>query len=396
MGAARVQGGGERPLSGLKVVDFTAMVAGPWATRLLADCGADVVKIEAIGDGDALRGSPPVVDGVSRVFAHFNGGKKSVALNLKAPAGVAAARALAADADVVVENFRPGVMARLGLDYATLSSDHPRLVYCSISGYGQAGPSASKAAFAPAAHAASGFDYVMGTTPGGAGAPKASRIMVADFAAGIYAFGAIQTALLNRERSGRGSHIDVSLMESVLSMLAFQLQEAQSTQPVPDLTFTPIAAADGHIAVPLASVKAYHTLFQIIGRLDWMTHPDFSSTMGIVGRYEEVQSALATWAAERSARDCAAALDASGLPCSIYVKPADLFEDPQLVARGAFATGRDAEGEYRVLNAPFRFDTAAIATDVRTPRTGEDTAEVISRLLGAKSYRSLAASGVAG
>src|SRR6185369_10996330 len=128
-----------------------SMVAGPWATRLLADFGAEVIKVEAVGDGDTLRLCPPVVDGISRVFAHLNCGKKCISLDLKNASGVEAARALVRTADVVVENFRPGVMARLGLDYATAALMNPRLVYCSVSGYGQSGPNAGKAAYAPVA-----------------------------------------------------------------------------------------------------------------------------------------------------------------------------------------------------------------------------------------------------
>src|SRR5262249_34544174 len=143
-----------RPLAGIRVIDFSALVAGPWCGRLLADCGAEVIKVEAAGDGDVLRHSAPIPGGISRTFAHFNCGKKCVALDLKTPAGAGLARRLAERADVLIENFRPGVMVRLGLGAETLRAANPRLVYCSVSGFGQSGgPRSQQAAYAPIVHA---------------------------------------------------------------------------------------------------------------------------------------------------------------------------------------------------------------------------------------------------
>ena len=307
------EGGAKQPLTGIRVVDFTAVVAGPWATRLLADCGAEVIKIEAVGDGDLLRFAPPVNDGMSRVYAHFNRGKKSISLDLKSAAGLEVARGLIAGADVVVENFRPGVMARLGLDYERVRQDNPRLVYCSVSGYGQDGPDAGKAAYAPVVHAASGFEHVMALSQGGEAAPLKSGIMIADYVSGIYAFGAIQTALLHRERHGVGSHVDVTLMESMMSLLAIQFQEAQAEQPAKTRVFSPMATTDGHIIVPLVSPKGYHAIYGVIGRPEWRTDPDYSTLAAIMRRQPQIEAVVAGWAATRTTETCVTALSEAGV-----------------------------------------------------------------------------------
>jgi len=209
-----------RPLTGLRVIDFSTLVAGPWCSRLLADCGAEVIKVEAAGEGDVLRHSSPIPGGISRTFAHFNCGKKCVALDLKTPAGLDLGRRLIERADVLIENFRPGVMSRLGLDAGSLRARNPRLVYCSVSGFGQSGPMSQQAAYAPIVHALSGFDRAFMTANGSSEAPPASAIMIADVVAAVYAFGAIQTALLQRERTGVGAAIDTTLLEAMLSLVA--------------------------------------------------------------------------------------------------------------------------------------------------------------------------------
>ena len=168
-----------KALEGYRVIDFSSVVAGPWCTRLLADAGAEVIKIEPIGMGDVLRFTQPIADGDSRVYAHFNCGKKNVCLDLKSSEGVDIAKRLIAAADIVVENFRPGVMARLGLDYSHVSHDLPGLIYCSISGFGQTGALSQSPAYAPVVHALSGFDHVQSSVQEDAEMPLNSAVMVA-------------------------------------------------------------------------------------------------------------------------------------------------------------------------------------------------------------------------
>src|SRR6202051_3677647 len=235
------------PLDGMRVVDFTTTIAGPHCTRMMADLGAEVIKIET-AEGDMMRTRPPLRDGASTSFGQLNAGKKSVVLDLKRPDSVAAARRLIATADVLVENFRPGVMARFGLDYPALKAAKPDLVYCAISGYGQTGPSAGLAGYAPVIHASSGYDLAQIAYQGEARRPDYCGIYIADVLTGTYAFGAIMAALYQRRETGEGQLIDVSMLESMLSLTLSEIQLAQFPRSyIPGRpVFGPIATADGY------------------------------------------------------------------------------------------------------------------------------------------------------
>src|SRR5215475_11791230 len=247
-------------LGGVRVVDFTTTIAGPHCTRLLADLGAEVIKIEA-PEGDMMRTRPPLRNGASTSFGQLNAGKKSIVLDLKSPHGVEAARRLVATADVVVENFRPGVMRRFGLDYGTLKDIKPELIYCAISGYGQTGPSAQLPAYAPVIHAASGYDLAHMAYQGEERRPDYCGIYIADVLTGTYAFGAIMTALYQREMTGQGQMVDVSMLESMLSLTLSEIQAAQfAVTPPGRPIFGPIAAKDGHINLSLASERTFQNL----------------------------------------------------------------------------------------------------------------------------------------
>src|SRR5947207_9550060 len=233
------------PLDGVRVVDFTTTIAGPHCTRLLADLGAEVIKLEAPDGGDMMRSRPPLRNGASTSFGQLNTGKKSVILDLKRPEAVEIVRRLVATADVVVENFRPGVMARFGLDYPALREVKPDLVYCAISGYGQTGPSAGLPAYAPVIHASSGYDLAQIAYQGEARRPDYCGIYIADVLTGTYAFGAIMTALYQRQGTGVGQLIDVSMLESMLSLTLSEIQLAQfPNSHIPGRpVFGPIATA---------------------------------------------------------------------------------------------------------------------------------------------------------
>src|SRR5436190_21198308 len=243
-------------LDGLRVLDFTTTIAGPHCARMLADLGAEVIKIEA-PEGDMMRTRPPLRNGASTSFGQLNAGKKSIALDLKSADGVEAARRLVATADVLVENFRPGVMRRFGLDYEALRPIKPDLIYCAISGYGQTGPSAALPAYAPVIHAASGYDLAHMAYQGEERRPDYCGIYIADVLTGTYAFGAITTTLYHRQLTGRGQMIDVSMLESMLSLTLSELQLAQFPgafipgRPV----FGPIATADGYLNLSVASER---------------------------------------------------------------------------------------------------------------------------------------------
>ena len=263
-------------LERVRVLDFTTTIAGPHCTRLLADLGAEVIKIEA-PEGDMMRTRPPLRNGASTSFGQLNAGKKSIVLDLKTPPAVEAVRRLVATADVVVENFRPGVMRRFGLDYEALAPIKPELIYCAISGYGQTGPSSQLPAYAPVIHAASGYDLAHMAYQGEERRPDYCGIYIADVLTGTYAFGAIMTALYQRQLTGRGQMIDVSMLESMLSLTLSEIQAAQfSLPPMGRPIFGPVATKDGYINLSIASERTFQNLAIASGHPQWITDPRFA------------------------------------------------------------------------------------------------------------------------
>src|ERR1700758_3640142 len=235
--------------AGLRVLDFSTTIAGPHCARMLADMGAEVIKIETT-EGETMRTRPPVRSGCSTTYGQLNVGKKSLVLDLKSKEGLEAVRRLVAASDILVENFRPGVMRRLKLDYETLRALNPKLIYCSISGYGQTGPSAELPAYAPVIHAASGYDMAHLAYQPGRNRPDYCGIYHADVLTGVYAFGAISAALYRRQISGQGQHIDVSMLESMLSLTLNEVQGAQfAIRPPQRPMFGPMETSDGYVMV---------------------------------------------------------------------------------------------------------------------------------------------------
>ena len=294
-------------LSGVRVLDFTTIVSGPYCTRLLADLGAEVIKIEP-PEGDFIRTQPPMRAGKSAYFAHLNCGKKSIAIDLRQPGAAELVRELAAKSDVVVENSRPGVMRRLGLDYATLERLNPRIVYCAISGFGQSGPWATRSAYAPMLHAASGFDLVNLGYQEGLERPLNTGIFVGDVLGGTYAFGAIQSALLARERTGRGDSIDLSMMDGVLGMLIYEFQEAQFPQTRRAPTFQPTRAKDGFVMIAAVKQNNYVDLARAVGHPEWMDDERFATARARAANWAKWVSMLDEWASTRTAEECEATL----------------------------------------------------------------------------------------
>jgi crotonobetainyl-CoA:carnitine CoA-transferase CaiB-like acyl-CoA transferase len=224
---------------------------------MLADLGAEVIKIET-AEGETMRTRPPVRNNCSTAFGQLNVGKKSLVLDLKSPDGVEVVRRLVATADILVENFRPGVMRRLKLDYASLRDLNPKLIYCSISGYGQTGPSAELPAYAPVIHAASGYEMAHLAYQPGRSRPDYCGIYTADVLTGVYAFGAIGAALHQRHRSGNGQHIDVSMLASMLSLTLSELQSSQfEVKGVAAPMFEADRNLDGYVMVAIASEKTF-------------------------------------------------------------------------------------------------------------------------------------------
>ena len=367
----------DKAFAGLRVVDFSTTIAGPHCTRLLADMGAEVVKIES-PEGDMLRTRPPLRNGASTYFGQLNAGKKSVVLDLKTPAAITAIKALLADADILVENFRPGVMQRLGLDYASLAADYPRLIYCSISGYGQTGPSSQLPAYAPVVHAAAGYDLAHLRYQEGRTRPDYCGIFFADVAVGTWAYGAIATALHQRHATGLGQSIDVSMLESMLGFALTELQTAQFDIPPPGRPiFGPLACADGYLMVAVASEKSFQGFARAAGHPEWITDARFAVYVTRRANWHDLMDLAEEWSRQTTKAEVQAAFDRCGVPCSPYRTVAEAMDDPQLAHRDALAEVHDAGGSFKVLNPPFRLSAADTRAGTHSPALGEHTATVL-------------------
>ncbi|MBR0701848.1 CoA transferase [Bradyrhizobium diazoefficiens] len=362
-----------KAFAGLRVLDFSTTIAGPHCARMLADMGAEVIKIETDG-GETMRTRPPLRKGHSTTFGQLNVGKKSVVLDLKSEDGKEAVRRLAATSDILVENFRPGVMHRLRLDYDRLRTVNPRLIYCSISGYGQSGPSAELPAYAPVIHAASGYDMAHLAYQPGRNRPDYCGIYHADVVTGTYGFGAIASALYQRTVTGLGQHIDVSMLESMLSLTLTELQSAQfAVKPPPRPMFGPTETASGYVMITVASEKTFQALMGVIGRPEWITDARFATYAPRRDNWAEVMDGVEAWSRQFTTDACLAALSAAGVPASAYRTVSEALGDPQLAHRQALTSVQDEGGSFRVLNLPFRMSGADTTPAKTMAALGEHT-----------------------
>ena len=365
------------PLDGMRVLDFTTTIAGPWCTRMMADLGAEVIKVET-ADGDMMRTRPPLRDQASTSFGNLNAGKQSIVLDLKRPEGQEVVRRLLTTSDFLVENFRPGVMSRFNLDYATVAKRHRELIYCSISGYGQTGPSSGLAAYAPAVHAASGFDMAHLAFQPGRDRPDNCGIYVADFVSGTYAFGAIMAALAHRHLTGLGQHIDVSMLESMLTLLAPEVQSAQFPVAPPGRPmFGPVRTADGYIMPAVASEKSFQGICAAAGHPEWVEDPRFARYPDRRAHWGDFVDALETWSTTMPTAACQAAFDVHGVPSSPYRTVQEVLADPQLAHRGALAEVQDESGTFKVINPPFRLSAAPVRAAGFASSLGQHTREIL-------------------
>ncbi len=369
-------------LSDIRVLDFTAFVSGPYCTRLLADMGAAVIKVEPPG-GDMMRLASPVRNGRSAMFGQVNCGKKSVVLDLKQPRAVAVARDLAALSDVVVENFRPGVMARLGLGYEDIRAIKADIVYCSISGYGQKGPDAGRAAYAPIIQAASGFDVAQLAYQPGRDKPARGRNVTADILGSTHAVAAINAALFNRARAGGGQYIDVALMDGMHNVMPAEFQHALFPEREFHLPiYEPLRTLDGFVTVMPVTDKNFEALARAIGRPELPTEPLFATRGGRFANWPALVEIIEAWTAERTSKDCDDILFAAGCPCGRYLSVVESVAQPQVAARGAVVEVRDGAGALLVPNAPFQFTESDVGAKPWVPDLGQHTGEVLADLLG--------------
>lgn len=370
------------PLHGIRVLDFSTMVSGPYCTRLLADMGAEVIKVEA-AVGDLIRHTAPVSEHGSRYFHAFNGGKRGVVIDLKRGEGVAIARALAARCDVVVENYRPGVMASFGLDADSPRADHPELVFCSISGFGQTGPMQHWPAYAPIVHALSGFDAVFMAVQGGGGdaTPPIASVQVADVLTGAFAFGAIQTALVKRFRTGLGDAIDSTLIESAMAPITGDLQIPQVHPAQRIMTFRAVRAADGWVMPVVLSDKTFASLARVVAPA-WMSDSRFVDARARSAHKVEMYAGIEAWTSQRPEVECQATLMRADVPCAIYATPTDVLANEHLQQRGSFSQHSDQLGRFQVNNAPFQLRSTPTPVRGLAPSLGQHTRATLVHVLG--------------
>jgi len=368
------------PLKGIRVLDFTTMMAGPYCTRQLADMGAEVIKIERI-EGEQNRHAVPVRGGNSAVYGHLNVGKHSIAIDLKTKDGTAIALDLARHCDVVVENSRPGVMARLGLDCAAIREVRSDIIYCSISGFGQTGPSALNAAFAPVVQAASGYEIENMKQQPELTKPGHVGVFFADVMAGVQAFGAISAALFSRTQSGQGQYIDVSLLESMIWLMVYELQISQNPVDSPRGLYQPVRAADGFIMVAPGNQPTFEAMANAMGHQEWIKDPRFNDHSSRSRNYSEMIGLIESWTITRNASVCEEILLKGKVPCARYREVSEIFDDPQIIHRAAFTKATDPSGEIKVPNQPFIFDNSNTQARDWVDPLGKSAPQVLKNLL---------------
>ena len=371
------------PLDGIRVIDLTSMVSGPLTTMILADQGADVIKVENPAGGDHTRGVSNQHGGFSASFLNNNRNKRSVALNLKHPRGVEVLMKLAAGADVFVQNFRPGVVERMGVDYDTIRAVAPDIVYLSISGFGERGPYAAKPVYDPLVQALSGLTTVQGGSD--EARPRLVRTILPDKLTGFAASQAVTAALLARERGAGGQHIRLSMLDSVVSFLwasdmssqtfldtDIDQQEAQSFF---DLIYQ---TADSYISIAVQSDKEWAALTRAAGRPEWLEDARFKTAElrqeNINERLTLIQEALAGW----SNAECLARLEAEDVPCAPVLRRRDMVRHPQIVESETVAeTDHPHAGRIRQARPAARFSATPLDHRHGAPRLGEHTRAVL-------------------
>jgi formyl-CoA transferase len=402
-------------LSHLVVLDLSRVLAGPWCTQLLADLGAEVIKIEKPGSGDDTRswGPPFLKDtqgrdtGEAAYYLACNRGKKSVAVDFTQSEGRAIVRELARGADIVVENFKLGGLAKYGLDYAKLSTVNPRLVYCSITGFGQTGPYAERAGYDFIIQGMGGFMSVTGERddlPGGG--PQKAGIAISDLMTGMYACTAILAAIAQRELSGAGQYIDVSLLDAQVAMMAVMNMNYLVSGTPPDragnahqniVPYQVFACADGHLILAVGNDAQFARFCEIAGKTEWARDPRFAANAERVKRRDVLVPLIEAVMHSRTQGEWLAALEAVGVPCGPINRLDQVFADPQVRARGMrFDLPHRLSGTVPQVGNPLHFSATPVAYTQAPPLLGEHTSAVLSQRLGlsAESLADLAARGV--
>ena len=366
------------PLAGLKVVELARVLAGPWAGQTLSDLGCDVIKVESPAGDDTRQWGPPFVtrgeDTSAAYFHSTNRGKKSVTADFRTPEGVAKVKALLKDADILVENFKTGGLAKYGLDFDSLSAEFPRLIYCSITGFGQDGPYAHRAGYDFIIQGMSGLMSVTGEPEG---QPQKYGVAITDLLTGVYATTAILAAVHQRHSTGRGQHIDMSLMDVAVAVTSNQALNYLTTGVPPrrmgnaHLNLAPYQVfdcADGHIIIATGNDGQYQRLCRLLGLDEMATAARFLKNVDRLDHREEMIDALTAATRTRTKADLLAACEAQGVPAGAINDLGEVMADPQVQARGMQIELDGVPG----VRSPFTFSDAELVLDRPAPKLGEN------------------------
>jgi crotonobetainyl-CoA:carnitine CoA-transferase CaiB-like acyl-CoA transferase len=374
-------------LDGVKVIEICNVAAGPFCGMLLADMGADVVKIEHPEGGDSLRSWPPITDGFSENFASLNRNKRSITLNLKDAGDVRLAKALIADADVLIENNRPGVMDRLGLGYAAFAELNPRLLYCSISAYGQSGPRSQEGGFDLTLQAMSG---IMSITGEAGGAPVKCGVPLADFSAGLYAAFSISAELRRVAQSGQGSHIDISMLGATLGIAALQTSEyfGSGRDPVKmgsahprNAPYQVFHCRDGYFGMAAGNNALWAAVCRAVGRPEWLDDHRFTTPSHRARHQDQLRLMLEAIFAGEGAAFWLDKFRAAGVPCAPINRYSDVLADPQVEHMRWVQPMTLPNGvETRTFGSPINLSGSGLPIRRAPPGLGEHSEEIIAAI----------------
>ena len=379
---------GRPPLAGIRVLDLTRVLAGPFCSMILGDMGAEVIKVEEPGKGDDTRGWPPFSGGEATYFLSVNRNKKSLTLNMKAPDGQAILRKLAAKADVVLENFRPGTMERLGFGYEALRKLNPRLIYCSISGFGESGPEASRPGYDLIVQGESG---VMDLTGFPDGPPVKVGNSVADLVSGMAAAHGVTLALLARARTGKGQKVEIGMLDVMASLLTYQAglywngggRPARRGNQHPSIVpYEVFQAQDAYMTLGVANNSLFDRMCRAIGREELAKDPRFDSEANRVTNREVLVPLLNSIFSTRPASDWLKRLDEAGVPAGRIKTVAEVCESEHLRARGMFVSlSHPKAGAVTAMGVPIRLWDTPGAAQAPAPLLGQHTDEILTGLL---------------
>jgi len=366
------------PLAGLKVVELARILAGPWAGQILADLGAEVIKVESPEGDDTRKWGPPFIEnGGEKTAAYFHGcnrGKKSVTVDFRTEEGIAAVHRLLADADVVIENFKVGGLARFGLDFENLHARYPRLIYCSITGFGQTGPYASRAGYD---YIVQGMSGLMSVTGEPSTQPQKVGVAVTDIYTGIYASTGILAALHQREKTGKGQLVDMALFDVAVATMANQAMNFLASGKAPSrmgnahpniVPYQVFDCSDGYIIIASGNDSQYRKLCAVLGQPDLGTDPKYATNADRLAHRDEIVGKIMALTVGWTKADLLAACEREGIPAGPINDLGEAFADPQIVARGMRV---DLNGIPSV-RTPIVFSDAELALDRPSPRLGQD------------------------